>query len=309
MPKQSHVINVDGEYNFPRGFTISDNRIEDMLQRHLSPGEYVVWRQYLRFWGSNKKKAYPSLAYLSNVTGMSEKTIRKCNKELSRKKFLTYISGGPGRSNLYTYKPIQKIIKYYYGSEDAKNVVVEEHTVAIREVEPDSKKVNEVFDKLTDKESVFVNAFRCEFVKGYEERYSYAYELDEKDAKTLVGKANELIDIEKYTNLIKTFFTTKNSYIDKSDRSIYFFFRPTVIKSMVSEYNSTDKGRWEAQAEKMWNDIRWTLQDDALGKPEYKDIEKWIRERIKLGGANKKRDEHVVAILVKRVREYLESTQ
>lgn len=306
MPQKSHVVNVDGEYNFPRGFTISDNRIEDMLQRHLAPGEYVVWRQYLRFWGSNKKKAYPSLAYLSNVTGMSEKTIRKCNKELRRKKFLTYISGGPGRSNLYTYRPIEKIIKYYYGSEDAKDVVVEEDHVPIREVERDDQKVRSIFDKLTDKESVFVASFLSSFKEGYDSRYGYVYEPDEKDAKVLVEKANDLTDIEKYINLIKTFFTTKNSYIDKSDRSIYFFFRPTVIKALVSEYSDTDKGRWEAQAGRIWSEIEEKLVDN---RPEYSEIESWIRENTHLGNANKRRDEHVVTILVKRVREYLESNQ
>ncbi len=35
MSKSSSVLNVDGEYNFPRGFTISDNRIEDIFDRLL----------------------------------------------------------------------------------------------------------------------------------------------------------------------------------------------------------------------------------------------------------------------------------
>lgn len=304
MPTKSHVINVDGEYNFPRGFTISDNRIEDMLQRHLTPSEYVVWRQYLRFWGSNKKKAYPSLAYLSNVTGMSEKTIRKCNKGLSKKDFLSYVSGGPGRSNLYTYKPIEKIIKFYYGSEDAKNVI-EEKGEPIREVETDPKKVESILGELSDKKSVFVNAFIDKFREGYSDRYGYSYEVDEKDAKTLVEKIDEISDIDKQFNLVNTFFSTKNHYIDKSDRSIFFFFRPTVIKALISEYNGTDKGRWEAQANRIWNDLEKKLETE---KP-LKNIEKWIRDNTHLGNANKKRDDHVIDILVKRVREYLESNQ
>jgi hypothetical protein len=304
MAKQSHVINIDGEYSFPRGFTISDNRVEDMLQRYLAPSEYAVWRQYLRFWGSNKKKAYPSLAYLSNVTGLSEKTIRKCNKELRKKKFLTYISGGPGRSNLYTYKSIEKIIKYYYGNENAKNIKLEEEVVPIREDNLDIKKIDETFKKLTDVESINVMMFISNFRDGYTERYGYPYELDEKDAKILVDKARDLFDADKYINLINAFFKTKNAYIEKSDRSIYFFFRPTVIKALISEYNESDKGRWEAQAEKLWNEIKPKLAND---KPEYSKVEDWVRKNTRLGSANKRRDEHVVTILIKRVKEYLES--
>ena len=306
MSKQSHVVNVDGEYNFPRGFTISDNRIEDMLQRHLSPGEYVVWRQYLRFWGSNKKKAYPSLAYLSTVTGMSEKTIRKCNKELRKKKFLSYISGGPGRSNLYTYRPIEKIIKYYYGSEDANIVEKEDDLPPIRETEPDTKKIDLIFEKLTDMEAVVVSTFVSCFSSAYEERYGFKYEVDEKDAEVLVSKAKDLTDIDKQGNLIDTFFNSKNHYLESSDRSIYFFFRPTVTKTLVSEYNDTDKGRWEAQAERAWNKMRPLLSTDII---KYDAIEDWVNANAHLSGANKKRDKYVIAILVRRVREYLESNQ
>jgi len=301
-----HVINIEGEYNFPRGFTISDNRIEDMLQRHLTSAEYVVWRQYLRFWGSNKKKAYPSLAYLSRVTGLSEKTIRKCNKELRKKKFLTYISGRPGRSNLYTYKSIEKIIKYYYGSEDAKNVEVEEEVVPIREDNLSTTKLEEIFNQLTDKESINVLLFISHFRDKYTEHYGYTYELDKKDAKVLVDKAIDLFNVEKYLNLVDIFFKTKNAYIEKSDRSIYFFFRPTVLKTLIAEYNDTDKGRWEAQAEKIWSKLLLILSED---RPGYFDIKEWVLNRTKLSGANRKRDEHVVMILVKRVREYLENNQ
>lgn len=302
MSKRPPVVNVDGEYNFPRGFTISDNRIEDMLQRHLSPTEYVVWRQYLRFWGSNKKKAYPSLSYLSTVTGLSEKTIRKSNKELSRKKFLTYVSGCPGRSNLYTYQPIEKIIKYYYGSEDAKDVIVQDEPTPIREVDPGTTKVESIFDKLSNKDSIFVNAFIERFREDYKSRYGYDYELDDKDAKELVDRAAELTNVDLYINLIDTFFKTRNSYIEKSDRSIYFFFRPTVMKAVISEYNDSDVGRWDAQAARLWEKLEKELKNQTP-----KDIEEWVVENTHLGGANKKRDNHVIAILVKRVREYLES--
>jgi len=282
MTKQSHVINIDGEYSFPRGFTISDNRVEDMLQRYLAPSEYAVWRQYLRFWGSNKKKAYPSLAYLSNVTGLSEKTIRKCNKELRKKKFLTYISGGPGRSNLYTYKSIEKIIKYYYGSEDAKKLELEE-VAPIREDSLNTKKVNEILGQLTDIESINVTMFVSCFKDRYTERYGYPYELDEKDAKVLINKSRDLFDADKYINLIDTLFKTKNAYIEKSDRSIYFFFRPTVIKALISEYNESDKGRWEAQAEKLWNEIKPKLAND---KPEHSKVENWVKRVRKYLGSN-----------------------
>ena len=97
-------ITVNEETNFPCGFTISDNRVEMYLQRKISPTAYIVLRQYIRFWGSDKKICYPSLEYLSELTNLSEKTIRKANKELLKKKFLLHIEKGNDykkKANIY----------------------------------------------------------------------------------------------------------------------------------------------------------------------------------------------------------------
>src|SRR5208337_2439544 len=104
------VFSTNDDVRFPRGFSVTDNRIQDELQRYLSPSAYCIWSQYLRFWGSDKKKAYPSLSYLSNVTGLAERTIRKCNVELVNKKFLKKKSGSSNSSNVYYYVPIEEIL-------------------------------------------------------------------------------------------------------------------------------------------------------------------------------------------------------
>ncbi len=302
MPKSNSILTVDGEYNFPRGFTISDNRIEDMLQRLISPAEYVVWRQYLRFWGSNKKKAYPSLSYLSQVTGLSEKTIRKCNKALKQKEFLGYITGGPGRSNVYTFRSIPLLIKKYYGSENASKIKKkeEEDLTPIRDVDDD--KVRKIFEAagLSFNIKTKINEFADYFSNAYSKYYGYSYEVDERDAKKFIEKSNEFID-NNYNRLIDTLFKSQNTYIKSSDHSIYFFFSPGTQKTIIAEYNESDTGRWSKQANIIWSNIL------SRGIPEtIDDIESWIRSENHLAGANKIRDEYVVALLVEKIEKFLE---
>lgn len=296
MAKRPRGANTNGvivsneAVDFPRGFTITDNRIEDNLQRFLTPSEYAVWRQYLRFWGSNKKKAYPSLAYLSKVIGISEKTIRKCNKELVRKKFLTYIQGGPGRSNLYIYKSIDSILAYYKVKLEPK---------ADKEREPiveggSLDKVDKALNKLEDNRKSASDSFIKTFKEEYFNKFGCEYILEERDAIAIYKS----ILSDNYDKLIETFFDSKNKYIKKSDRSIYLFFRPTIIKSVIAEYSETDRGRWDAQV----NNIIANLKTKKLLPNKTTDIEPWLNENVKLSGANSERDAYVKAALVEKVR-------
>jgi hypothetical protein len=305
---RNHVSAVDGEYYFPRGYTLSDNRIEDDLQRHISPAAYVVWRQYLRFWGANKRRAYPSLAHLSKVTGLSEKTIRKCNRELKDKKFINYSSGKKGRANTYYYKSVDDIMNVYYGAHVSDDVKEEEKEPILEVNGALSDKVERTLDELTNKERVFADMFVESFKNWYKNKTGFRYELEPRDANAIVLSLGQITkDIDRCCKLAELFFTTRNSYINKSDRSIFFFFRPKIQKALIAEYSESDEGRWEAQAEKIWNEIRWTLQEDALGAP--KDIRKWVKDNTRLSGANKDRDEYVISYLVKKTREYLEANQ
>lgn len=289
MANKSHVASVDGEYYFPRGFTISDNRINDNLQRFLTPSEYSVWSQYLRFWGSNKKKAYPSLSYLSKVIGLSEKTIRKCNKELVKKKFLTYIQGGPGRSNLYIYKSIDSILTHY--KIKARPKVAEEREPIAEGSSID--KVERTLNKLNDERKKASDSFIETFKERYFNKFSCEYILEERDAIAIYKS----ILNDNYDKLIDTFFNSKNKYIKKSDRSIYLFFRPTIIKSVIAEYGETDRGRWDAQV----NNIIANLKTKKLLPNMSDNIESWLSENVKLSGANSERDAYVKAALVEKV--------
>src|SRR6056297_2633843 len=143
------VINVNEQCSFPNGYTITDNRIEDFLQKLLSPSAYVVWRQYLRFWGGDKSSAYPSLAYLSERTGMSEKTIRRCNKELVEKGFMTYIPGNSKRANQYYYISIENLMSKFYGGQ----IMEEKPTRPKASIkEKDSKTEDKIRKRLEDLE-------------------------------------------------------------------------------------------------------------------------------------------------------------
>jgi len=303
MSSKNHVVNISGEHHFPRGFTISDNRIEDDLQKYLTPAEYVIWRQYLRFWGSNKKKAYPSLAYLKEKTGLSEKTIRKCNKGLSKKKFLTYATGKSGKSNIYHYEPIDDIMKRYYGGIGV-NPEEKVERQPIDEEKKDTVNVGDFLKSLYDNEAAYVGAFLNHYMERYKELFGFEYILDKIDVKSVWSQIKVLVNnIDAQVKLIDAFFDSKNSYIQKSDRSIYFFFTPKVKKILISEHGQTNQGRWDAQAQKLWLELKYRF--DVVERPKPSEIEKWVRQNIRLSGANKNRDEHVIAYLIKKVGEYL----
>jgi hypothetical protein len=299
MSNNNHVVNISGEHHFPRGFTISDNRIEDDLQKFLTPAEYVIWRQYLRFWGSNKRKAYPSLSYLKESTGLSEKTIRKCNKELKEKKFLTYVSGKSGKSNLYTYKPIEEIMKHYYGTTVVGREEKSERT-PIYEAK-DIITIGDFLQSLNDQQAICVSVFLNHYLEKYKEILGYEYNLDKNDEKSIKKQITDLCsNIDRYVKLIDAFFTSKNSYIQKSDRSIYFFFTPKIKKILISEQSQTDQGRWDAQAEEIWNKIK----EDVSNRPNRSGIKDWLTSKIHFSGANKTRDEYVINCLIKKTEEY-----
>jgi len=303
---KKHVINITGSCNFPRGFTITDNRIEDELQRFLTAAEYVIWRQYLRFWGSDKKKAYPSLSYLSKVTGLSEKTIRKCNKNLKDKKFINFYSGTFGRSNIYHYKPIEDIIKLHCTKNIQERLGESEEELEGQVAEvvgTRSNKVRQLLDEFGNKERVLVELFISTFESEYSNKFGFPYELDEKDINSLLLNTDIIVN-EKIYKLTEVFFKTKNQFINKSDRSIYFLFRPKIIKTLISEYNTSDEGRWEAQAERIWNEIFDRLKTE---KPELLDLKEWLGK--KLSGGNKTRDEYILTLLTKKYKEYLYSAQ
>lgn len=287
-----HVVSVEGDIRFPRGFTISDNRIEDELQKFLSPSAYCIWRQYLRFWGSNKKRAYPSLSYLSEATGLAERTIRKCNKELIKKKFLKKKSGDSTKSNSYFYVPIEDIIRQC----KVENIIVEEeHTELIREQPYNFDKVIHIIDK--SECSSEIRSFIYNFCGSYVIKFGFDYTLEEDDAQALIKNVNLVKEQPRIFYLIKLFFKTKNEYIDESDRSIYLFFRPKVLKALISEYANSDEGRWEAQAEKMWKEVG----SDLIGKTA-EEIETLVKAEIHFGSANKIRDEFVIKYLIDKAQ-------
>lgn len=299
------VVSVNTKINWPRGFTITDNRIEDELQRFLSPSAYCVWRQYLRYWGGTKKRAYPSLSTLSKVTGLSERTIRKCNKELVKKKFLKKKSGNSNSSNTYFYVKIESILKYYTNRIEV--VEEQEETLPpIHEEQPNFEKVDELFSHLETKQQVALRGLLLLFRKLYKEKLGFDYVESVKDVESLIENAEPmLLNLDRYETLFNLFFSTKNKYIEESDRSLYFLFRPKIMKTLISEYANTDAGRWEAQAEKHWKAIQDILRWDATHLNGRDETEEFVRLNIKLSGANKKRDQFIIDYLVNKVERYL----
>jgi hypothetical protein len=289
-----NVISVNEKINWPRGFTLIDNRIQDELQRHLSPSAFCVWFQYLRFWGSDKKKAYPSLSYLSRVTGLAERTLRKCNNELVNKKFLKKKSGSSNSSNVYYYVPIEKILKYY---EDGTEPEATEKSV--------SEKVTNIIDVPTlindipESNKLSATMFIQDFIKGHGE-----YVPDDRDIEAL----KENISIIS-SSLLEVFFKTKNQYIANSDRSMYFYFRPKTQQVLKAEFLKTDIGRWTAQAEKQWDNIKhlvesevqfskgWTQVND-----EDRSIKTFIETHVKFNRGNSTRDKFVHDYLVRKIK-------
>ncbi len=301
---KKNLVNVDGDFSFPNGFTISDNRIEDCLQRHVSPAAYVVWRQYLRFWGGDKKIAYPSLSLLSERTGLSEKTIRKCNKELVCKGYLKYTSGNSSRANNYYYVSIEDLVKRYEIQENIKNESTQntksegDDFLPIKEHNKISSKITEQLSELRELDRSIAKAFLNEFQDVYKNQFGIAYPLETRDMKAIISNIEELRNqFTTYRSIISQYMKSKNKFIEESDHSIFFFFRPKVVKSIVSEFGQTDIGRWIMQAKKIIDELQFEID-----KMNEKDIEIYLNNKIKnyLNGANSQRDEFVA----KYIREH-----
>lgn len=293
------VANLDNEYYFPRGFTISDNRIEDCLQRHITPSAYVVWRQYLRYWGSDKKYAYPSLALLSEKTGLSEKTIRKVNQELVKKGYLVYRSGNSKRANSYYYVPIEDIIAKY--EEVPANVGQEGPQISGGEGEivppikqhnkEQKEKITKELKKVNAVDRSIVTAFLDEFHESYKDQYGISYPLEVRDIKATIENIDELKSrFDTYKNLLHHFMKSRSTYVEESDHSLFFFFRPKVIKTLMGEFSQTDMGRWIQQSQRIIQELKADIESD---KPT--DLAKYLDEKSKkyLTGASKDRDDFV----------------
>jgi DNA-binding transcriptional regulator YhcF (GntR family) len=300
------IVVVNKSVVWPNGFCMSDNRIEDCLQRFISPTAYCIWRQYLRFWGGNKNKAYPSLAYLSKVTGISERTIRKVNRELVEKGYLKKTSGHSNKSNTYYYVEVSKILKRYESKLEKQEAEIDANP-PISEIEIDSSKVQKLIDGVSDKEAVFVNIFLGQFKARYKDKFGIEYNEDENDVKSIISNFKGLMDnVERFINLIEIFFKP-DEYLDTSDRSIYFFFRPKTIKALASKYLQTDVGRWDAQADKIWEEKLKPIatketQIDAISRRRlYSNDRDWIKAHVKFGSANTARDVYVMSSLLKKL--------
>lgn len=292
------VANVESEYYFPRGFTITDNRIEDYLQRHITPSAYVVWRQYLRYWGSDKKTAYPSLALLSERTGLSEKTIRKANHELVKKGYLRYSSGNSKRANSYYHIPIEDIIAKYEkleastnaGQEDSEGA--DENVPPIREYNKQQKdKASKELNKLDSSDRAIAEAFIDAFRDAYYQTYNIRYPLEARDVREVALNIEDLkSNFQTYKSLLTQFMKSRSQYIAESDHSLFLFFRPKIIKTLMSEFSQTDIGRWIHQSQKIVEELKQEIEEE---QPE--DLKKYLEERVKtyLTGASKQRDQFV----------------
>lgn len=283
------VFSTSESVNWPRGFTVLDNRIQDELQRYLSASAFCIWSQYLRFWGGDKKKAYPSLSYLSNATGLSERTIRKCNRELVDKKFLKKKSGSSNSSNIYFYVSIEKILKYYAdGTEpEAEKESVSEKPIDIPSLTSDMK------DDVAA--ALFINTF-INWHNG-------EYVMSEKDKDALIESSGEL-----NSALLDVFFKTKNNYIANSDHSIYFFFRPKTLQILKSEYLRSDTGRWSAQADRAWATLLPILgnpQTPEIEDEVIADLDGFIKTYVKFSHGNSNRDVFVLNFLKQKIEAYL----
>jgi hypothetical protein len=304
--KSKPVVNINEAVHWPKGFTISDNRLEDYLQRFLTPAAYVIYRQYLRFWGSNKGKAYPSLSTLKERTGLSEKTIRKVNLELQKKGFIKYIRGGPNRSNQYHSVCMDKLLERYRIQieeiEFEAEIGIPEQFVSVDEIELN-------LDDLRPETRPFAQDFLIRFQKAFEEYKNFPYPLDAHDLKTLSKNASRLVTKnDDYIALIDIYFKSKNSYIQRSDYSIHFFFSPKIQKTLITEYGETPAARWQLQAEQSWKSLRVVLEGQFEDLKSDLEIIAWVQKYTHLPGANKERDEFVVSYLVNKVKQYLSLT-
>lgn len=303
MKKSKPVFNINEPAHWPNGFTISDNRIEDFLQRFISPSAYVAYRHYLRFWGSNRQNAYPSLATLKERTGMSEKTIRKANKELVKKGFIKYIRGGPNRSNLYKFEFIECILKRYQIEIEA----LEADFVDISAEDINSFKIEKEIEKIKEKNIVqeFLEVFKSIFMA----QKSFIYPVEASDIKAIARNINNVAqNIDDYKMLVEIFFKSRNPYIQKSDYSIFFFFTAKVQKILFAEFGETPEARWKTQSEKAWQNLRLVLDDQLEDLRTDLEIIAWIQKYTHFSRANQERDNFVIQYLLDKVKHYLSPT-
>ena len=290
MARNKHVINVEESVHFPKGFTISDNRIEDCLQKFLTPSEYCIWRQYLRYWGSNKKVAYPSLSRLSEATGMSEKTIRKSNKSLVIKGFIKYRRGCSNRSNRYYYVSIERLINKYCKDEDIKVYEYDSRKDPILDyAEDEDRAFEKQYNKLTELEKYFYTFWK----ESYLFKMGINYFPSKKDMEAIKSlKVDNEIEIDR---LINIFFNSKNKYIQKSDMSIYFFSRPKTMQIIISEFNDTDRGRWLAQANKYYDKVKHLKDGPNIDK----EIDNILGTKL---GSNSTRKSFIKSIIIDKIK-------
>lgn len=311
------VVNVNEACSFPNGYTMSDNRIEDHLQKLLSPSSYVIWRQYLRYWGGDKSTAYPSLSLLSEKTGLSEKTIRKCNKELREKGFMRYTQGNANRSNQYHYVSIESLMVKYYGNELGSAKVGQlnlqksdpegENVPPIKEQDNKTKnKITKLISELSGDNRVTAESFISLFKTHYRDKFGVTYGLEASDVRSLIYNIEEVKDkFQLYAGITERYFKTQNKYVENSDYSMHFLFVSKVKKALIAEYTQTDEGRWILQADKLMD----TVLEAASGKTfaGTKEAKQFIRDTIKLSGANKKRDEFIIDYLASELKPQIEN--
>jgi hypothetical protein len=146
---------------------------------------------------------------------------------------------------------------------------------------------------------MFLGVFKNEY-KNY---FGIEYNEDENDVKSIISNIKDIWENDKrYLKLVEIYFKPDN-YLDTSDRSIYFFFRPKTLKMLASKYLQTDMGRWDAQAEEIWDKQLKPIAnnkslDDRIKYPNEAD---WIKAKIKFGSANKNRDIYVLSYLVDKL--------
>lgn len=303
------VINVNEQCSFPNGYTITDNRIEDFLQKLLSPSAYVIWRQYLRFWGGDKSSAYPSLAYLSEKTGLSEKTIRRCNKELVRQGYMTYTPGNSKRANQYYYIPIDDLMLKFYG-EVSLETKDKRPSPGIKEKDSKTEdKIRKRLEGLDDDSKATALEFIRVFKETYREKMGIEYGLEYSDVGTMIENIEDVKNnFRLYIGLVHRMFKTDNKFIVNSDYSMHFLFVPKVKKAMVSEYFQTNYGRWLAQVdrkiEKLKDGFNELIENGMLKTEE--DVERFVEKNVSFGGANPDRDKFVYDNIVSKFNSMLQ---
>lgn len=290
------TVSSDEPFYAPIGFTVTDNRIEDYLQRHLSSSAYCVWRQYLRYWGRDRKVAYPSLSTISLQTGLSEKTIRTANKELVEKGFLKYKSGCSNRSNQYKFIDIESLMIKYYGYSIPKEVE-DEDVPPITQEDRDDADFKNRYSKFTREQKDFYTLF----TQKYHEKMLIEYVPSKNDMRAISKIENNFNQ-----EMLTTFFYCRNKYIEASDYTIYFFLRPKTQQIIISEFNQTDIGRWVAQAEKYWTELKEEHIDEINDiKNDSNDfIYCWIGGALdkRLSGSNTDRDAFIANYLVNKIK-------